>query len=230
MTTTTAPAYRVLGTTDDVTTCQVCVQARTEGHPDPGHPRRGRQHRGHHLRGLHLRREDGRRARHRGEDQQGSAGRRLHPPAGHGARPPASSPGGGSRSRGDRVAIRELYFTGQPRRPGPGQRPAAGRRDPPRGARGHRDERPVGPPYGMNGFPKLAGVAEVAALAGMCPGRGQPYGLRPGTRSSLTPLGRARLQGPVWREADVKAFLAAPRPPGSRPAQEPGKARNPAGL
>ena len=77
---------------------------------------------------------------------------------------PASSSPGGSRSRGDRVAIRELYFTANPAARAPGQRLAAGRRDPPRGARGHRDERPVGPPV-TNRCPAADAAFEAWAYA-----------------------------------------------------------------
>ena len=62
----------------------------------------------------------------------------------------------------------------------------------------------------MNGFPKLAGVAEVAALAGVSRQRAHTLTRHPQFPDPVDVLA----QGPVWREADVKAFLAAPRPPG----------------
>lgn len=59
-------------------------------------------------------------------------------------------------------------------------------------------------------FPKLAGVAEVAALAGVSRQRADQLTKHPKFPKPVDTLA----MGPVWREADVRAFLAAPRPAG----------------
>jgi hypothetical protein len=62
-------------------------------------------------------------------------------------------------------------------------------------------------------FPKLAGVAEVAALAGVSRQRA----------AAITKLARFPAtvddlaMGPVWIESEVRAFLSVPRKPGRRP-------------
>lgn len=65
-------------------------------------------------------------------------------------------------------------------------------------------------------IPKLAGVAEIAALAGVSKQRADQL-----TRNPKFPAPVDELEmGRVWAEADVKAFLAAPRPAG-RPRKHP---------
>ena len=59
-------------------------------------------------------------------------------------------------------------------------------------------------------IPVLAGVAEVAALAGVSRSARVSS---PSIRSS-PPRFSVLAMGPVWLEADVKTFLATPRPPG----------------
>ena len=68
----------------------------------------------------------------------------------------------------------------------------------------------------MARFPKLAGLAEVASLAG---------GVTRQRASQLAnhpdfpkPVDRLAM-GPVWREADVIKFLATERKPGRRPKE-----------
>jgi predicted DNA-binding transcriptional regulator AlpA len=63
-------------------------------------------------------------------------------------------------------------------------------------------------------FPKLAGLAEVASLAGVSRQRAAQLAAHP---QFPEPVDRLAM-GPVWREADVKAFLAVERKPGRRPA------------
>lgn len=59
-------------------------------------------------------------------------------------------------------------------------------------------------------IPKLAGVAEVATLAGVSRQRAGQIVMHPGFPEPVDKLA----MGPVWIEDEVKAFLAAPRPPG----------------
>lgn len=61
-------------------------------------------------------------------------------------------------------------------------------------------------------FPKLAGLAEVAGLAGVSRSRAGQLAAHPGFPAPVQRLA----MGPVWLEADVKAFLVAPRKPGRR--------------
>jgi len=61
-------------------------------------------------------------------------------------------------------------------------------------------------------FPKLAGLAEVASLAGVSRQRAGQLASHP---DFPKPVDRLAM-GPVWREADVMKFLAMPRPPGRR--------------
>lgn len=75
----------------------------------------------------------------------------------------------------------------------------------------------------MTRFPKLAGVAEVAALAGVSKQRAGQIVRQPKFPKPVDVLA----MGPVWRESDVKAFLDAPRPAGrprktDRPYQSSG--------
>ena len=73
----------------------------------------------------------------------------------------------------------------------------------------------------MTQFPKLAGLAEVAGLAGVSRQRAGQIANHP---DFPEPVDRLAM-GPVWREADVKAVLAVPRKAGRRPkaATEEGK-------
>ena len=59
-------------------------------------------------------------------------------------------------------------------------------------------------------IPALAGVAEIAALASVSPQRAHQLTKHPRFPAPTQVLA----QGPVWLEADVKTFLATPRPPG----------------
>ena len=69
----------------------------------------------------------------------------------------------------------------------------------------------------MTRFPRLAGLAEVAGLAGVT--RKRAWQL---TRHPKFPVPVQELAAtPVWRESDVQAWLATPRPPG-RPKTSPG--------
>jgi hypothetical protein len=61
-------------------------------------------------------------------------------------------------------------------------------------------------------FPKLAGLAEVAGLAGVSRSRAGQLASHP---EFPEPLQRLAM-GPVWLEADVAKFLATPRKPGRR--------------
>lgn len=65
----------------------------------------------------------------------------------------------------------------------------------------------------MARFPKLAGLAEVASLAGVSRARA---GQLANHRDFPAPIQRLAM-GPVWLEADVTKFLATPRKPGRRP-------------
>lgn len=68
----------------------------------------------------------------------------------------------------------------------------------------------------MTRFPKLAGLAEIAGLAGVSRQRAGQLAAHP---DFPEPVARLAM-GPVWREADVKKFLATPRKPGRRPERE----------
>lgn len=68
----------------------------------------------------------------------------------------------------------------------------------------------------MTRFPKLAGLAEIASLAGVTRQRASQIAAHPGFPKPVDRLA----MGPVWREADVKAFLDAPRKPGRRPKEK----------
>ena len=68
----------------------------------------------------------------------------------------------------------------------------------------------------MTKFPKLAGLAEVASLAGVSRTRAGQLAAHP---DFPEPVDRLAM-GPVWREADVLAFLATPRMPGRKPKGE----------
>ena len=62
--------------------------------------------------------------------------------------------------------------------------------------------------------PRLAGVAEIAALAGgVTRQRGKQITELPGFPAPVQVLA----MGPVWAEAEVKAFLAVPRKTGRPP-------------
>jgi len=65
----------------------------------------------------------------------------------------------------------------------------------------------------MARFPKLAGLAEVASLAGVSRQRAGQLAAHPDFPEPVQRLA----MGPVWREADVVKFLATPRKPGRRP-------------
>lgn len=67
-------------------------------------------------------------------------------------------------------------------------------------------------------IPKLAGLAEVAGLAGVSRTRAGQIANHP---DFPEPVARLAM-GPVWREDDVKAFLAVPRKPGRRPQHDTG--------
>jgi predicted DNA-binding transcriptional regulator AlpA len=66
----------------------------------------------------------------------------------------------------------------------------------------------------MARFPKLAGLAEVASLAGVSRQRAAQLAAHV---EFPKPVARLAM-GPVWREADVKAFLAVERKPGRKPS------------
>lgn len=68
----------------------------------------------------------------------------------------------------------------------------------------------------MSRFPKLAGLAEVASLAGVSRQRASQLTKHPGFPKPVDVLA----MGPVWREADVQKFLDTPRKPGRRPKAE----------
>lgn len=61
--------------------------------------------------------------------------------------------------------------------------------------------------------PKLAGLAEVAGLAGVS----RYHALRLSRRPDFPEPVQRLAMGPVWREADVLAFLEIPRRPTGRP-------------
>lgn len=64
-------------------------------------------------------------------------------------------------------------------------------------------------------IPKLAGLAEVASLAGVSRTRAGQLASHPDFPAPVQRLA----MGPVWLEADVKAFLAVPRKSGRRPRE-----------
>ena len=68
----------------------------------------------------------------------------------------------------------------------------------------------------MREIPKLAGLAEVASLAGVSRSRAGQLANHP---DFPEPVDRLAM-GPVWVEADVTKFLAAPRKPGRKPKGE----------
>lgn len=68
----------------------------------------------------------------------------------------------------------------------------------------------------MTRFPKLAGLAEVASLAGVSRQRASQLSKHPDFPKPVAELA----MGPVWREADVQKFLDTPRKPGRRPKEE----------
>jgi len=59
-------------------------------------------------------------------------------------------------------------------------------------------------------IPRLAGVAEIAALAGVSPQRADQLTKHPKFPAPVQELA----QGRIWVEDEVKAFLATPRPAG----------------
>ena len=61
--------------------------------------------------------------------------------------------------------------------------------------------------------PRLAGLAEVAGLAGVS----RYHALRLSHRPDFPRPVQRLAMGPVWREADVLAFLEIPRRPTGRP-------------
>ena len=65
----------------------------------------------------------------------------------------------------------------------------------------------------MTRFPKLAGLAEVASLAGVSRKRAWQLTQHPAFPEPAQVLA----MGPVWCEADVQAFLATPRKAGRKP-------------
>ena len=65
----------------------------------------------------------------------------------------------------------------------------------------------------MTRFPKLAGLAEIAGLAGVSRQRAAQLAAHP---DFPKPVDRLAM-GPVWRETDVTKFLATPRKAGRRP-------------
>jgi hypothetical protein len=65
----------------------------------------------------------------------------------------------------------------------------------------------------MTRIPKLAGLAEIAGLAGVSRTRAGQITAHP---EFPAPVQRLAM-GPVWLEADVKAFLATPRKAGRKP-------------
>jgi len=62
-------------------------------------------------------------------------------------------------------------------------------------------------------IPKLAGLAEVASLAGVSRTRAGQLAAHP---DFPAPVARLAM-GPVWRETDVIRFLSTPRKPGRKP-------------
>lgn len=75
-------------------------------------------------------------------------------------------------------------------------------------------------------IPKLAGLAEVAALAsehyGRTISRKRAWQL---TQHKAFPKPQPLAMGPVWLEDDVRAFLATPRPAGRQRSGTEGEAR-----
>ncbi len=65
----------------------------------------------------------------------------------------------------------------------------------------------------MTRFPKLAGLAEIAGLAGVSRQRAAQLAARP---DFPAPVARLAM-GPVWRESDVQKFIDTPRKAGRRP-------------
>lgn len=65
----------------------------------------------------------------------------------------------------------------------------------------------------MTRFPKLAGLAEIAGLAGVSRTRASQLAAHP---DFPAPVDRLAM-GPVWRESDVTKFIAAPRKAGRKP-------------
>lgn len=66
----------------------------------------------------------------------------------------------------------------------------------------------------MSRFPQLAGLAEVASLAGVSRKRAWQLSQHPQFPKPVQVLAAT----PVWRESDVQAFLDTPRP-GGRPVK-----------
>jgi prophage regulatory protein len=62
-------------------------------------------------------------------------------------------------------------------------------------------------------IPKLAGLAEVAGLAGVSRARAGQITAHPDFPAPVQRLA----MGPLWREVDVRRFLATPRKPGRKP-------------
>jgi prophage regulatory protein len=69
-------------------------------------------------------------------------------------------------------------------------------------------------------FPKLAGLAEIAGLAGVSRQRAAQLAAHPDFPEPVQRLA----MGPVWLEADAAMFLATPRQPGRRPKHGAGTA------
>lgn len=67
----------------------------------------------------------------------------------------------------------------------------------------------------MTGFPVLAGLAEVASLAGVSRTRAGQLANHPDFPEPVQRLA----MGPVWLEADVQKFLDTERKPGRRPKE-----------
>jgi len=67
-------------------------------------------------------------------------------------------------------------------------------------------------------IPKLAGLAEVAVLAGVTRKRAWQLTQHPAFPEPAQVLA----MGPVWREADVTKFLGTERKPGRRPKADAG--------
>ena len=65
----------------------------------------------------------------------------------------------------------------------------------------------------MTRFPRLAGLAEVAGLAGVSRTRAGQLAANP---QFPEPVARLAM-GPVWLESDVAKFLAIPRKAGRKP-------------
>lgn len=68
----------------------------------------------------------------------------------------------------------------------------------------------------MNRVPRLAGLAEIASLAGRTRNRAWQLTHLPGFPEPVQVLA----MGPVWLESDVVKFLAVPRKAGRRPKGE----------